>query len=721
MKNLKITLLGSAAVLALAMPAHAEAISLTIGNAIFSTLYTVGVSGAVANFVANAFIPALLLAGSVASSVFGRVGSVKPSDAKSTYSTEESSVREGIGYTTGAGVKFYGNTDGSTRWRLNGHTVGPIDAITEYYLGEKEVVIDDDTGYVTSPPWPKSDGTSWAKIEHKAGGGGETAWPALLAAFPGKWTSAHKVERVFQTLSTFYNPGLEKEKYLSLYQGGVPELRVVYRASLVYDATDETQDATDDATWRWTDNSVWCVIHVMRRDPRLFSPDMWDWTLNTLTAVKCDTHVATLTGTEKRSRLWGQWNYEDKRNDTVQSMLDSAGLVIRTTPAGKIYLEMIEDAPVAEISFTDDDIVSDDWSGGPEAVDRPNVCRVKYYCEPRDFEISEIDMSGIAWAQIDDEVTRYGEKFHDVELSYCPSASQAQRIARRLFALERAETYSATMKMVGMAAWGLQYAAIQTEYDDAPRLMQLGAPEMNDDDGTVSISGKYWPELSVWNPATDEAAAPEDTPALNYVADIDPPAPPTYAVQTTAPDGTRQLRLLYSVSGSPDVVEVNYRSYSGGSPSSWRSMTERSGVAYVALTSDILGQTIDARARVFEDEEGSDFSTTASLVVGVDNGLPPAPSLLSGGITVDGTIATLSVSVVSNDFRVAAIRLMYGTTVLQTVAISPGVAVGFSNTTSVGSGGGTVEWKIYGVVTNGSVGAALTLSAYIPDTGGGSD
>lgn len=52
------------ALVAVATPASAEPVSLAIGNAVFSGLYSIGISGAIANAVANVAGVALLAAGS---------------------------------------------------------------------------------------------------------------------------------------------------------------------------------------------------------------------------------------------------------------------------------------------------------------------------------------------------------------------------------------------------------------------------------------------------------------------------------------------------------------------------------------------------------------------------------------------------------------------------------------------------------------------------------
>ncbi|SIQ75194.1 hypothetical protein SAMN05880590_1073 [Rhizobium sp. RU35A] len=55
MRFMKFLALG-AALFAIAAPAHATGLELPIGNAIFAGLYSIGLPGAVANFVANNFL-----------------------------------------------------------------------------------------------------------------------------------------------------------------------------------------------------------------------------------------------------------------------------------------------------------------------------------------------------------------------------------------------------------------------------------------------------------------------------------------------------------------------------------------------------------------------------------------------------------------------------------------------------------------------------------------
>ncbi|HEX5935810.1 MAG TPA: phage tail protein, partial [Pseudorhizobium sp.] len=437
-------MLSAASYAAMTAHAHAEPISFSI----FSALYTIGIPGAIANAISLIAIPALAIGASLA--MGQRAPSVKASDAKNNFETSESTVMEGVGRVRIGGLKAFGNSDGSTRARLVCRLQGPIDAVEEYYIGGREVTVEPN-GDVSSPPWARSGG-SWCNWQDKAGDGSETAWAGLLSLFPTLWTSAHRVRGIAQSLTLWYNPGLSSTKYFTLYQGGVPDTEQVVRASKIYDPrTDLTA---------WSDNGILACAHVLRRDPA-FTSDMFDWDLIAAEANKADALVATKTGTEKRARAWGIWGWETARSDVLQQMLDSVGAELRTTAEGKIYFELIDDEHASEIDFTPADGYEITWRSGPEAVERPNICRLTYYSPERNYESAEIDLSGIAWARVDDEVDRYGEKILDIDLPFCPSASQAQRIGRRKFLQARGDTGVIQVDMVGLAAWGLLYGSVE--------------------------------------------------------------------------------------------------------------------------------------------------------------------------------------------------------------------------------------------------------------------
>ncbi|TWF53272.1 phage tail protein [Neorhizobium alkalisoli] len=717
MKFTRIILLASAAYVG-ATPAHAEPISF----AIFSALYTIGVPGAIANAISLIAVPALAVGASLlgAKSVPG----IKASDAKSTFETSEAQVQEGIGRVRVGGVKAFGNSDGSTRARLICRLQGPIDAIEEYFIGGREVAVDDD-GNVTSPPWSRQGG-SWANWKNKIGTGNETAWGGLMSLFPTLWTTDHQVRGIFQSLILWYNPGLKETKYFTLYQGGVPDTEQTVRASLIYDPRDSSQSGTDRSTWKWSDNGILACAHVLRRDSA-FLYSMFDWDLIAAEATKADALVATKTGTRKRARACGVWGWETARADVMQQLMDSVGVELRVTDAGKIWFQLIDDTHVSEIDFTPSDNYELTWRSGPEAVERPNICRITFYSAERNYDSAEIDLTGIAWASVEDEITRYGEKYLDIDLPFCPDAGQAQVIGRRKFVQARADTGVMNLDMVGLAAWGCLYGKVTLPDLGDVLPLRLEAPRVDDDQGMVEIPFSVWPALPAWNPTTMEAVAPAPIPDFGSETDLVTPAAPTAALQITYPDGSRELRISFALpSQDYDVAEANYRVYTSGLPASWQGMVEypNANAATMAWAGgDATGRTIDARVRVFKGDDGSYFSPYLTVVPTVSVTAPAAPTVVTAVVGGTDTSATLTGTFSAPELRTAALRLQRRTRANSSAAwgsfvtisntnVRPGQVVTIANTYT-GSLGNQVEWQIQSIVSDGSAGPARTYSRTI--------
>ncbi|WP_174804339.1 phage tail protein [Martelella limonii] len=692
--------------LAMAVPAHAEIIS--ISNAIFSFLYSAGVAGAVANAVANVLpyvvLGATVLAGSLGR---GRSGALKGNDVKNTFSNNETAVIEAGGRVRIGGLKAFGNTDGSTRWREICHLQGPIDGVEEYWLAGKEVVVDSDTGLVQSPPWSKPGG-SWATWQTKIGDGTEIAWPALVSAFPGIWTANHRNRGIFQSLLTFYNPGIDDDKFLTLYQGEFDKAEVVVRASPIYDPRDGAQSAENEATWQWSDNGPLYVMHMMRRLPEYFSASLWDMTRMQASANAADVLVSTKTGTEKRSRFWGIWEHSGTRGETLNDALESIGGELRKTDQGLYYIALIDDDPASEVDFSsaEDYCIDVTEKLGPDAAERPNKCVVKYYAPEMDYELTQVDMTGIAWANVTAEINKYGPKEFTVDLPFCPSVSQACRIARRLFYLQRASTVSMTTNMVGLAAWNKHYATIILPDEDTATKLRISAPQVSDADGVVKLSGKVWPALSPFNPATDEADPPEDRPQIGFTSSIDAPSAPTAFAQVQYPSGGYEMRLQYAAVGY-DGAEANYRSYTGGNPNPWQAMTESGGatgtLSYVS--GDFTGQVLDGRVRAIDGESASSFSPIFNGIVAVNNTLPGIPTITDSNNTGPGESHFVTVQAPA-EISVVAIRITAPLFIDRTTECRPGDAVTFSN--FAGDEGKT--FSIFALTSDGTPGPSTTFN-----------
>lgn len=717
---IKKLLLAGSSLIAMCVPAMADPV--TIGGFLFTNTFLGGVAGLGTLITATQI--GILGLGLAAQALLGRPRGqrVDPGEFKSVFETSDSSEVNAIGRCSVAGLKAFGNTAGADRHRLILHCASKLVAVEEYFLGERPVTVEA-SGLVSSPPYSKP-GDSWVTWEISGDADGtETAWPTLTSAYDF-WTSAHRVRGIAQSLLTYTSPGITTAKFNKLFQSGVPDPRITGRFNIAYDPRESGADLNNTATWVWSQNGPLCAARIMMSYPDLTGDD-FDWDFISDEADKADTLVDTLTGTEPRSRLSGIWLSESKRGETMDDVLRSIGAEITLSDTGLIRIRLIDDSPTSEIAFTEKHIASFSLKSGPEGVERPNVCRVRYYSSERNYELADIDLTGIPWARVDDEVTRYGEKILDIELPFCPSASQAQRIARRLFLLERADAGVITTNMAGMAAWGLYYGTIVFPDLDENPTCQLAAPRADDASGEVEIPFKAWPQELIddaYDPATMEAAAPDAIPDLSFVSDLDTPAAPSAAALVQYADNSYELRTQFAGVTSGTQAEAVYRTYTGGLPDPFTGMTEYQAVGnwYAYAAADVTGDDVDFKCRFFDaDDEGSYFSDLLALEnVQIDNTAPVAPVI---NVTVVGESSpfTFNFSVTCSSVNVASIVISGGGSLITVdEEIRPGEPVEATSGPIFAAASDTnILVTAIAYTSNGTAGPSSTYNIYIPGTG----
>lgn len=564
-------------------PAAADPVTL-LGTAIASLL-TAGGSASIAATIgltatsiitltaASNFIAAALLTGAAFLFASSGGGRIDPGRAKETLTTSETSELRVIGRARIGGAVAFGSTNLTQRYRLL-LQARLLDGYEDFFLGGFEVIRDGSTGDVLSRPYRIST-TNYIRVLTDLGDVNKTAWSSLVSAFPALITSNHRARGIAQALIRYTSPGLSSPLFLRLYQNGIPDFQAVVRGEPVYDPRDGGQDPDDPSTWVWSDNGVLGVLHVAAQfQARGYAA--FDLALIEAAADDADAVLNTLTGTEVRSRCWGVWPSEGSRADTLAQILQSTGTELYTTDSGLLAIRLIEDDADAEVEFGARHIISYNWRAGPEGVERPNRLRLKYYSPERRYELAEVDLTGFDWAIHLDEIDTAGEQILDIELPFCPSASQAQRIARRLYATARADRGVVVLNMAGMAAWGCK--VIDIEIDDLETTFRslISPPRCRDGDGTVEIPFIVQPPLATWDPSTMEAPAPADTPEIVYASAADAPPAFNAACVITYPDSSKETRVS-SPSASGDFSplangEIAYRTVNP-LPSEWRQMT----------------------------------------------------------------------------------------------------------------------------------------------------
>ncbi|WP_011580574.1 hypothetical protein [Chelativorans multitrophicus] len=643
---------------------------------------------------------------------------VDPQDIKNTRTGTEGPGRYATGRVRLAGRIGFGNTTGYDIYRLIFHCFGPIDAIEEYYYDGRSITVESD-GTVSSPPWAKPNGSNMF-VQSKMGTGGETVWPQLKAGFPALVDDDFRNRGIGQTLLHVRNPGTASERFQTLLQGGIKELEVQARVGKFFDPR--------DGQTRWTLNGVLQCLHWYRLLPDM-RDDLIDFNSIAALADDADQMVPTLTGTAPRCTISGGWE-GNLTTDVVLDMLESAGLEWRRPPAKLHTFKFTEDDPVSELTLLDRHIIDREFAP-EEAAKRPNVCRVSYYSHERQGDLAEIDLTNASWARVQSDISKYGEKEKHYKLPFCDNASQAQRIARRLFWMDRAQKGLVRTTFAGRAAWGLRTITVEVPDvgeggESAFVKCRVVAPmRMLDSEGVCEIPVAIIPdELKVpWNPAVDEMPAPPVLPELQYETDIPTPAPPNQATVVQYPNGTWETRIRFT-GGDAGTAEANYRYYPDENPTQWAAMTEyQAGSTYYAYVgTNTNGLKAEFRVRLVDGDDVGYFSDPLIVdPMSVSNTATGAPSVTTSEEIGDPiVVATWDITV--PELRAVKVVVEEETgfggsewTVIATLDdIRPGITRQVHKDYNRSGGGSTVNWRVASYTSNGTRGAYATGSFNIP-------
>ena len=699
---------GITALLTAAAPTGAGALT------VFGISATTFASGVATAVVAGAAFALNALTG-------GRRGGIDPGQAKTTFEAGNSGRIRTVGRVRVGGLKIFGNTAGVNRYRLIGHSAGPIDGVEEHFLGGRSVVVEAD-GTVSSPPFARPAG-SYVTILSKVGDGTETAWSQLTSTFPTLWTTNHKARGIAQSLVLYVSPGISTPKFLKLYQSGAPEYERVQRGEKVYDVR--------SGNTVWSDNAVLVVLHIMLTFPDFELAD-FDQAFIGIEATKADQNTTIRGGgTEARARASGVWDEDGiERGELLRQVLLSTGCEIVARPDDKLGIRLIDDNREGEIAFTADDMIDLAIRYGPEGVERPNICRIKYYSAERNYELAEIDLVDdrtsvtpvpLAWARVQDEIALVGEKVQEFVLPFCPSASQAQRIGRRLFETARARSGSVTFNQVGLACWGVKTITITPPDLGETLTLEIEPPSVDDEAGTVQVPFVIRPTLTAWNPATDEALAPAVLPEFEFATTLAAPGAATATAVVTYPDASKASRFMIPDPGASITVEANYRVITLGVPGAWQSMTEYrapGGAAHAYTTTDLTGLSVEFRHRLFNAaEDGSPWSTTTAFTPAVINTAPAVPTLSAvRDIDADPDQAYLTLTTPTTSHVATLLLEWSGTGVTpgsEVIAAKPGEVFTRSVTLSSTSGH-SATFTLTAKASDGTASSAVTQAIIIP-------
>lgn len=397
-------------------------------KAVFSSLVAwttialgnLGLSIAAAGIVANLAIGAALLGISalVSSATSARPTTSTP-QAQATLNQSTGPRIRGYGRAKLGGTRAFWDSSGGTLYQIVMAHSGKIDAFETFYLGDTAVSMDG-SGNLTNHPF-----IGLVRIVGHNGADDQAADDSMLSAWPGIWTSYHRLRGIAYWFASFTSPSAED--YQTVFPDGYnTPIRCVCRLSPVFDPREVGQSHSDPATWLWSDNAALCILdYLTHADGYNRSIDDIDLPSFEAFADVCDDAIALAAGgTEARYRISGIYGLTDDPQDVLAKMRAACDAEFYQTAEGKIAIRGgVWDAPT--VTIRDTDILGHSMEQGNNRFSAFNELKIIYTSPDHDFQ----SMEATAWENLVDQAER-GVLPSSLNLDLAPSPSQARRLAK---------------------------------------------------------------------------------------------------------------------------------------------------------------------------------------------------------------------------------------------------------------------------------------------------
>lgn len=660
--------------------AAAAAIAASVSAAVTAAAATLGITASLSSLALTALKFGLSFGLNAILGGQSRGGT--PASSRTLVGTESDAARKvalGGPVQVGGAVQYEGVSKAEATdnefIRLQVFNAGPVNAITGYQLDGEEATIDG-SGWVQTPEkWQDR-----VRIITTDGDVDAVALPEMIAAFPD-WTSAHRGRGLATAMIS--QKSVPAAEFVEVYP------RQKLALTPIIQGRPDIWDPRDDSVV-YSNNAALCALWFMTA-PLIdggmgiarAKVDTASWGA---AADICDQDVPLNGGgSEKRFRCAGQFSMADARIDTFRALLANFDAEIALAPDGTIGVNLLTDITVPpERVFTDDHIVSFTARKGPGLLRRKQEGVATYVDPDRSFADSTTPVRIVGGGGLAD-----AERLA-LELLWCPSGTQAQRLLKRALERENPDYIATvTLQICGVLAPQGSVLRLDSEVDPWGDGWFMISNRMSDDGLTRILSLRSVVPPS-WDPATDEQAVP--IPPVATVSET------SYAI----PDGVTavaegvQVNLYQSgvriavrwTNGKPELdAEVEHKR--GITDAEWepsQTVPSGRGIAYTPLLFD--GDTYSVRVRFLSPsgvptawvEVGGVTAFAASAPLPAPT--VTAPSSVAGGATYPVTVA------LPDEFFVAAVRLSVD-----------GVAQPDRTAT-----GGTVTFTLTAPATAGSVG-----------------
>jgi hypothetical protein len=265
-------------------------------------------------------------------------------------------------------------------YRVIVHGHGEIDGVDQHYLNNSPVSVDG-SGFVTDAQYFHV--RERVQLIQRAGVAPDTAFAEITSVWPA-WTADHRLDGLWKTL--LIAEQVEPEKFNAMYPAREPMVQAVARTAKVYDPR--------NGTTTFSENFALCLAHFMASPDGMGQPDAFEPADVAAAADICDQAMALAAGgTELRFRAGGSYGLNERRQDVLQRLLDSAGARLRLKPNGHLRPEMgAYVAPAMTLTYRDV-IEVQEIVPGHDATRRYNILPARYV----DQDLGFVEVDADAW------------------------------------------------------------------------------------------------------------------------------------------------------------------------------------------------------------------------------------------------------------------------------------------------------------------------------------
>ncbi|MCE2597194.1 hypothetical protein K6Y31_20685 [Motilimonas cestriensis] len=197
-----------------------------------------------------------------------------------------------------------------------------------------------------------------------------------------------------------------------VWSAGVPNVKATVKGKAVYDPRDQQT--------RWSENAALIKLDYTRYFVGA-TDDEIDWSSFITAANECDEQLEG----ERRYRIGAAFD-ATATPKTVMAKMDAACAGNLIWSEGRYVCRVGAYYGPAPITLTQDDVIGDpDIAAGPDLSERFNTVTGTFVDQLQNF--AEVDFPAVSIAEY---VTDDGEEIaRDLDLTFCPSSKQAQRVA----------------------------------------------------------------------------------------------------------------------------------------------------------------------------------------------------------------------------------------------------------------------------------------------------